>query len=78
MMWLSIGFITAAVVVFMYEFPAMRKAKQYKEITVFTVLLFVGTLLNVLRFAGIALPSPMDALVFLFHPIVKGLFQLLS
>lgn len=58
------------------EIPKMLNNKQYRELSAFSVLLLLGTVLGVLKSLDVKLPNPTDWLVWVYSPfkeIMKSL-----
>lgn len=63
-----IGFAAILCVV---EIPKMRKNEEYKEIVAFSIILFCGTILTILKSLNVEIPNPADLLVSVYSPVVN-------
>jgi hypothetical protein len=68
-MLISLGIILVATVIIMIEVPSLLKKKQKKELIVFSILLFIGVGLSIVRAFGVNIPTPIDFLAFILKPI---------
>lgn len=64
--------------VFIYEYPKLKKANLKRERYVFSGLLGTGIIFSMTHFMMTRMPSPLDLIVYLFHPIVKAIYEILS
>lgn len=78
MMWfvLVIGIIVLAISVI--EIPLFKKNKKKKELWTYSIILLVGYSLLVAQTMRVPLPNPLDLITFVYKPISKVLFALLS
>lgn len=53
----------------MIEIPSMQKAKQYRELWTFSILLVLGTVLVILKSINIELPNPSDFIAWVYSPL---------
>ena len=65
----SLGILLVATVIIFIEVPSLLEKKQKKELIVFSILLFIGVTLSILRAFGINIPNPLDLLTFIFKPM---------
>jgi len=65
----SLGILLVATVIVFIEVPSLLEKKQKKELIVFSILLFIGVTLSILRAFGINIPNPLDLLTFIFKPM---------
>jgi len=77
-MWPVAGIIVTAAAIAYAEAPKLAKNRMYKELAIFSVLLAIGLAVSVMNALRVPLPNPLDAIVFLFRPISKLLFGMLS
>lgn len=61
-------FIISVILAFIF-IPMLKKQQDIKAIVVFTVLLLIGTALNMGIALNINIPSPLDFITFIFTPI---------
>ncbi|MCY9669708.1 hypothetical protein M5X11_33160 [Paenibacillus alginolyticus] len=59
-MWTVIASIVAIVFLILLELPALRKGKQYKEMTVFGFLLTVSLTIFIMQTLHIRVPNPLE------------------
>jgi len=60
-----------------YEVPPLIREKRYKELILFSGLLFFGSTLVILEGLGVTVPNPFDALTSFFKPmndLLKAIF----
>lgn len=53
------------------EIPKMWNNKEFKELSVFSILLCCGIVLAILKIVKIDIPNPADFIKFIYSPIVK-------
>ncbi|MCR8854033.1 hypothetical protein [Lysinibacillus fusiformis] len=61
-------FIISAIIALLF-IPKLKKQKETKTILVFSILLLIGTALNMGIALKINIPSPLDFITFIFTPI---------
>lgn len=59
-MWPIIGSLAVCIVVFIVEFPSLRKLKQYKEMTLFISLIAVSLTIYTMQTLHVPIPNPLD------------------
>lgn len=77
-MWPVVGIIVTAAAIAYAEAPRLARNGMYKELAIFAALLAFGLAVSVMNALRVPLPNPLDAIVFLFKPIGKFLFGMLS
>lgn len=60
------------------EIPKMLKSKLYKEIWVFSIFLFLGTVLAILKSLDVVLPNPSDFIAWVYSPFREAMKTLLE
>lgn len=65
---LVMGFSTTLCIV---EIPKMRKNNEYKELAAFSIILFCGTLLTIIKNLNVEIPNPGDVVAAIYAPIVN-------
>jgi len=70
------GILTAAVAAAAIEVPSLLKAKQKKELFIFSILLLFGVAIAITLNVNDSLPNPMDGIYYLIQWISQsiGLF----
>ena len=63
--------IAFAVILCVVEIPKMREKKEYKELVAFSIILFCGTLLTVLKSLNVEIPNPADFIAAVYSPVVN-------
>lgn len=67
----SIVFVLAfSITLCIVEIPKMQKNKEYKELAAFSIILFFGTLLAILKSLNVKIPNPADFLAAVYSPLV--------
>lgn len=61
-------FIISTVIAFAF-IPKLQKNKETKTIVIFSILLLIGTALNIGIALNLKIPSPTDLLTLIFSPI---------
>ncbi len=67
-MWAIIGLLMIGGVISLFEILPLIKQKNWREVTVFFILLSIGLLLNILLVLRIEIPTPLDLLNQLYKP----------
>lgn len=78
MLWKIAGIIFLAILIAIIEVPGLLKKKLKKELWVFLFLLSIGFGLGLARSMNIEIPSPLNAIIFIYKPISDWIFQLLK
>ena len=77
MIFLSIVSLTLfCVIICVVEIPKMLKARLYRELCIFSVLLASGFVIGILKSLDLAVPNPSDWVTTIYSPFV-GLMKLL-
>lgn len=67
-----------ATVLSFVEVPKMLKSKSYKEFWSFSIILFIGVTLVILKSLGVQLSNPSDWVAWVFSPVsdlIKPIFK---
>ncbi|KRE54455.1 hypothetical protein [Paenibacillus sp. Soil522] len=75
-MWIVFGILTLAVVIAFIDVPYLLKQGLKKELWTFSILLLLGTGLSIAEGLQVEIPNPMDALAFIYKPLIDLLFGL--
>lgn len=73
-----LGILIGILIICLLEVPSLLKKKQRRELLAFSVLLLVGTGLNIALALHIELPNPMDWIIAVYKPVsdmVDSLFK---
>ncbi|RNB85964.1 hypothetical protein EDM56_18375 [Brevibacillus fluminis] len=73
-----LGILIVILIICLLEVPSLLKKKQRRELLAFSVLLLVGTGLNIALAMHIELPNPMDWIIAVYKPVsdmVDSLFK---
>lgn len=68
-MVLAVAILIISVIVAIIFIPKLKKQQDTKSIVVFSILLLIGTALNMGIALRIHIPSPLDLITFIFTPI---------
>ncbi|WP_155591296.1 hypothetical protein [Lysinibacillus cavernae] len=68
-MVLAVAILVMSVILVLIFIPKLKKQQDTKTIVVFTILLLIGTVLNMGIALRIHIPSPLDLITFIFTPI---------
>lgn len=75
-MWIVFGILALAIVIAFIEVPYLLKRGLKKELWTFSILLLFGTGLSIAEGLQVEIPNPMDALAFIYKPLIDLLFGL--
>ncbi|SEN99356.1 hypothetical protein [Paenibacillus sp. OV219] len=75
MLW--IAFLVAAGAV-SYEYPKLRRAKQFKELWVFAVTLAFGLVLSIAENQHFPIPNPLDLITTLYKPMSRAILSIFN
>ncbi|MGO0063242.1 hypothetical protein ACTID9_24990 [Brevibacillus fluminis] len=64
-----VGILIAILVICFIEVPSLLKKKQRRELWTFSVLLLIGTGLNIALALHIELPNPLDWIIAVYKPV---------
>ncbi len=67
-----------AVVLCVIEIPKMIKAKLYRELVAFSIILCIGVVIAVLKSLNIVIPNPADLIAVIYSPITKLMKDILE
>ena len=68
-MILAIAIIILSIIIALLSIPTLKKQQDTKTIVVFSILLLIGTALNIGIALKINIPSPLDVITFILTPI---------
>ncbi|QNK57306.1 hypothetical protein [Paenibacillus sp. PAMC21692] len=72
---LSIAAIVAiSAMLFLFDFPRLRRDGQKRELWTFSLLLLFGTALGIVQSLNLPLPNPMEWIVAVFKPVSAWLY----
>ncbi|MFH5185800.1 hypothetical protein ACHHV8_25845 [Paenibacillus sp. TAB 01] len=78
-MWVVIGIFIAASGIIAIDVPYLRSQGLRKELWVFSFLLLIGVGLNLALFVlHWAIPNPLDLIIFVYKPVSRLVFGLLT
>lgn len=77
-MWVILGILAVAVVIAFIDVPSLLKQGLKKELWTFMILLLFGTGLSIAEGLQVDIPNPMDALAFIYKPLIDLLFGFLK
>ncbi|AZN41302.1 hypothetical protein [Paenibacillus albus] len=75
MIW--IAFLVAAGAV-IYEYPRLRRARQFKELTVFTIIIVCGLMLSIALKKHLPIPNPLDFITAVYKPMSRVLLSVFN
>lgn len=73
-MWIVLGILAVAVAIIFIDVPYLLKRGLRKELWAFSILLLIGTGLSIAEGLQVEIPNPMDALAFIYKPLIDLLF----
>ncbi|KOY81636.1 hypothetical protein I6G82_08000 [Lysinibacillus macroides] len=68
-MILAIAFVLLSIIIAFLMIPKLKKQQETKTVVVFSILLLIGTALNIGIALKINIPSPLDVITFILTPI---------
>ncbi|AHN21801.1 hypothetical protein FCT18_05410 [Lysinibacillus sphaericus] len=74
-MFISMIVILVSLMIAYIMIPPLLKKGEKKTIFAFSILLFIGAILNIAIGLKINIPSPLDFITFIFTPIRKMLLS---
>lgn len=74
-MFISMIVILVSLMIAYIMIPTLLKKGEKKTIFAFSILLFIGAILNIAIGLKINIPSPLDFITFIFTPIRKMLLS---
>lgn len=74
-MFISMIVILVSLMITYIMIPPLLKKGEKKTIFAFSILLFIGAILNIAIGLKINIPSPLDFITFIFTPIRKMLLS---
>lgn len=73
-----VGIIIAILIICFIEVPALIRKQQKRELWAFSVLLLIGTCLNIALALHIELPNPLDWIIAVYKPVSDEVDKLLK
>lgn len=67
-MFITLGILTITVLIIYFEMPKLLKKGETKTLWTFSILLFVGTALNIAIGLNANIPNPLDLVTVIFKP----------
>ena len=67
-MFIALGILVITLVIVLIERPKLKKEGK-KLVWTFSIFLVIGTSLNIAISLQTFIPSPLDAIMYIFHPI---------
>ncbi|WP_044337190.1 MULTISPECIES: hypothetical protein [Rossellomorea] len=77
-MWVTLGLIIIAILIFVAEVPSLLRNKDKRELWVFSILFVIGVGLSIARGLKASIPNPMDVLIIVYKPLSDLLMSLLK
>lgn len=74
----SMSILAIAFVICVIEVPLLWKAKQKKELGVFSLLLLMGVILNILLAFHVQIPNPYDWISAVYKPMNDTIMEFLN
>lgn len=77
-MWVCIGIIGIAMVIFIYEMPKMMNTRRMQDMKVFLAVLFIATTLSILHAVNVQLINPLEGIISVYKPLGKAVISVLQ
>jgi hypothetical protein len=77
-MWSIAGIVVIGVIMMFIEVPSFLKKKQRRDLWVFSILLLLGIVLNILVQLEVNIPNPFEVITGIFQPysdVISELFK---
>lgn len=77
-MWSITGVLVIGVIMMLIEGPSLIKKKQKKDLWVFSILLLLGVVLNILEMREVTILNPLEVITPIFQPVsdvITNLFK---
>jgi hypothetical protein len=65
------GIVSIGVIIMFIEVPSLLKKNHKKDLWVFSSLLLLGIVLNILEQVEVRIPNPFEGITAIFHPYSK-------
>jgi hypothetical protein len=75
-MWSITGIVTIGVIIMFIEVPSLLKKNHKKDLWVFSSLLILGIVLNILVQVKISIPNPLEVITAIFQPYSKVISEI--
>jgi hypothetical protein len=73
-MWIVLGIVVLSIVIAFIEAPSLLKRGLKKELWIFSILLLLGTGFSIAESMQAKIPNPLDALAFIYQPLIRFIF----
>jgi hypothetical protein len=73
-MWAAVGILAVGGIIAYIEIPSLLRAKLYREIGAFGLLLLLGMTMGILETMDVRLPNPLDWITAIHKPISDMIF----
>lgn len=70
-MFITLGILIITALIIYFEMPKLLKNGDRKTIWTFSILLFIGTTLNIGVALNINIPNPLDLIAAIFNPFAE-------
>lgn len=70
-MFITLGILIITALIIYFEMPKLLKNGDRKTIWAFSILLFIGTALNIGVALNINIPNPLDLIAAIFNPFAE-------
>ncbi|KOS68498.1 hypothetical protein AEA09_08015 [Lysinibacillus contaminans] len=77
-MFITLGIVTISALIIYFEMPQLMKTGETKTIWTFSILLFIGTALSIMKGLNVTIPNPLDLITILFKPFADLLKTVLK
>lgn len=77
-MWSIAGIIIVGVIIMFIKIPSLLKKNHKKDLWVFSSLLLLGIVLNILEQMELSLPNPLEGITAIFQPyseVISNIFK---
>jgi hypothetical protein len=77
-MWSIAGIIIVGVIIMFIKIPSLLKKNHKKDLWVFSSLLLLGIVLNILEQVEVSIPNPLEGITAIFQPyskIISNIFK---
>ena len=72
-MFSALGILIICVVIMFLIIPKLKREKETKTIWVFSILMIIGTALNIAIILNVKIPSPLNIIIIILKPISEFL-----
>lgn len=77
-MWSIVGIIAIGVIIMFIKVPSLLKKNHKKDLWVFSSLLLLGIVLNILEQVDVSIPNPLEGITAIFQPyseVISNIFK---